>query len=519
MPLLKLREEEFQLRKFFSLFLNEMLKIRKKVAVFVMVIVMTVGMIGCSVIFKIEGNIGEENYYNDEEYIEYCIENEKWLKEELKTLMANGDTEDPYYKDSIYKLKIESQSYYLDGTYAKENNITDTSFKKTLTASMNNYYERMVYAELYSEEGTQSKEYIYAKAEYERLDNIIKTSNYKQYIEDENKRIEESEMPEENKKSSIAYNNALYKICPTGEYDSYRAKENAENLLSQKKKIEDSLMTGVDFNTNSSISEERREELELSLAVINKKIDEALLTGSTSGQVNGESFILSLSFGNLMTTIILIVIAAAMMSGETSTGTIKSLIIAPVKRWKIYLSKYLALIFVSVVLSLYTYIISALANGLLFGFSSFGTEVYVAFGKVITINFLTLQLIYTVCSLVPLIIVVTFAYMMSVISKNTAAAAAVTMGAYLGGTTLQLLVMSFLYNRVYVTRFLPLSNMDWFNLIFKTMSEEEISMNVIMGGSLSDSPSSLTFAIVYVAVLLVCMLWIGLESFCKKDIK
>lgn len=519
MPLLKLREEVFQLRKFFSLFLNEMLKIRKKVAVFVMVIVMTVGMIGCSVIFKIEGNIGEESYYKDDEYIEYFIENEKWLKEEIKTLMENGDTEDPYYKDSLYKLKIECQSYYLDGTYAKENNITDTSFKRTVTASMRYYYEQMVGAELYSEEGTQSEEYIYAKAEYERLDNIIKTSDYKKYIEDENKRIEESEMSEENKKSSIAYNNALYKICPTGEYDSYRAKENAEYLLSEKNNIESSLNAGIDFNTNSSISEERREELELSLAVINKKIDEALLLGSTSEKVNGESFILSLSFGNLMTTIILIVIAAAMMSGETSTGTIKSLIIAPVKRWKIYLSKYLALIFVSVVLSLYTYIISALANGLLFGFSSFGTEVYVVFGKVITINFLTLQLIYTVCSLVPLIIVVTFAYMMSVISKNTAAAAAVTMGAYLGGTTLQLLVMTFLENRAFITKFLPLCNMDWYNLIFKSMPGEEMSMNVIMGGSIFESPSSLTFAVIYVSVLLVCMLWIGLESFCKKDIK
>ena len=220
-----------------------------------------------------------------------------------------------------------------------------------------------------------------------------------------------------------------------------------------------------------------------------------------------------------MTTIILIVIAAAMMSGETSTGTIKSLIIAPVKRWKIYLSKYLALIFVSVALSLYSYIISVLANGLLFGFSSFGTEVYVVFGKVVTMNFLTVQLFYMACSMVPLLIVVTFAYMMSVISKNTAAAASVTMGAYLGGTTVQVLIMGFLHNREYITRFLPINNMDWFNIIFKTMSEEEISMNVIMGGSVFDSPSSLPFAITYVAVLLVCMFWIGLESFCKKDIK
>ena len=81
------------MRKFFSLFLNEMLKIRKKVAVFVMLIVMTVGMIGCSVIFKIEENIGEANY--DEEYVENCIENENWFKKEIETLLKNSDTEDP----------------------------------------------------------------------------------------------------------------------------------------------------------------------------------------------------------------------------------------------------------------------------------------------------------------------------------------------------------------------------------------------------------------------------------------
>lgn len=517
MPLLKLREEEFQLRKFFSLFLNEMLKIRKKVAVFVMLIVMTVGMIGCSVIFKIEENIGEDNY--DEEYVEYCIENENWLIKEIETLLKNGDTEDPYYKDALYKFKIEWHYNYLYGTYTKENNITENSFKAAVTGSLHNYYEQMIYAELYSGAGTESEQYKLAKSEYDRLDEIIKTSNYKQYIEDENKRIEESEMPDEHKKSSIAYNNALYKICPTGEFGSYRARDNAEYLFSEKENIENALEKGIDLNTDGSISDERRRELELSLAVINKKIDESLLLGSTSQQPSGESFILSLSFGSLMTTIILIVIAAAMMSGETSTGTIKSLIIAPVKRWKIYLSKYLALIFVSVALSLYSYIISVLTNGLLFGFSSFGTEVYVVFGKVVTMNFLTVQLFYTACSMVPLLIVVTFAYMMSVISKNTAAAASVTMGAYLGGTTVQVLIMGFLHNREYITRFLPINNMDWFNIIFKTMSEEEISMNVIMGGSVFDSPSSFTFAIAYVAVLLVCMFWIGLESFCKKDIK
>ena len=259
MPLLKLREEEFQLRKFFSLFLNEMLKIRKKVAVFVMLIVMTVGMIGCSVIFKIEENIGEDNY--DEEYVENCIENENWFKKEIETLLKNSDTEDPYYKDALYKFKIEWHYNYLYGTYTKENNITENSFKAAVTGSLHNYYEQMIYAELYSGAGTESEQYKLAKSEYDRLDEIIKTSNYKQYIEDENKRIEESEMPDEHKKSSIAYNNALYKICPTGEFGSYRARDNAEYLLSEKENIENALEKGIDLNTEGSISDAQVSDL------------------------------------------------------------------------------------------------------------------------------------------------------------------------------------------------------------------------------------------------------------------
>ena len=78
-------------------------------------------------------------------------------------------------------------------------------------------------------------------------------------------------------------------------------------------------------------------------------------------------------------------------SSKGGRGTIKSLIIAPVRRWKIYTAKYLSLIVTILVLTLYTYITSALINGLLFGFSSFGTEVYIVFGKVITMNFLAAQ--------------------------------------------------------------------------------------------------------------------------------
>lgn len=70
-----------------------------------------------------------------------------------------------------------------------------------------------------------------------------------------------------------------------------------------------------------------------------------------------------------------------MMSHEMSTGTIKSLIIAPVKRWKIYLAKYLSMLAVMLVLILYTYAVASLTNGLLFGLPLLWREGFSCIGR------------------------------------------------------------------------------------------------------------------------------------------
>ena len=74
MRLLQLQEEGFPLRKLGALFYNEMLKSKKKVSVYIIVIVMTVGMIGCSILIKETNRIVEDinSYHPITDSIQYA---------------------------------------------------------------------------------------------------------------------------------------------------------------------------------------------------------------------------------------------------------------------------------------------------------------------------------------------------------------------------------------------------------------------------------------------------------------
>lgn len=186
----------------------------------------------------------------------------------------------------------------------------------------------------------------------------------------------------------------------------------------EKSNINASLANNVDLNGAGNLTAERRAILEKNLKLVEAKIEKGFLQEDPDNSIGGEAYVLASSLGFVFTVVILIIIAGSMMSHEMSTGTIKSLIIAPVKRWKIYLAKYLSLIATMVLLILYTYGISSLTNGLLFGFSSFGEKVFIVSGNAVTMNYFSYQFLSALCNLVPLFIFATFAYTLSIVTKK-----------------------------------------------------------------------------------------------------
>ncbi|UNK20611.1 ABC transporter permease [Paenibacillus sp. N3/727] len=148
---------------------------------------------------------------------------------------------------------------------------------------------------------------------------------------------------------------------------------------------------------------------------------------------------------SLFIPLLIMAIASDIVSGERTTGTIKMLLTRPVKRWKVLLSKLIALVmFVSLII-MATFIIAYLISGLAFGYKGFELPVFTGFkivGSDVDMSavhavpqwkYLLMQggLIWFVSLAVAML-----AFMVSVLVRSTAASIVVMMAALIAGTIL-----------------------------------------------------------------------------------
>lgn len=120
-----------------------------------------------------------------------------------------------------------------------------------------------------------------------------------------------------------------------------------------------------------------------------------------------------------LVTLFTIVIAAGIVAGEFSWGTIKLLLIRPISRSKILLSKFMTTLLFALYNLFILFISSFIFGALFFGFE--GKELpYLAFvdGEVVERNMITHILSLYGLNSVDLIIMVTFAFMISTVFRN-----------------------------------------------------------------------------------------------------
>ncbi|MBS4171690.1 ABC transporter permease [Bacillus sp. FJAT-49736] len=154
---------------------------------------------------------------------------------------------------------------------------------------------------------------------------------------------------------------------------------------------------------------------------------------------------------NLLLPLLVMVVAADLVSAEASGGTIKLLLTRPVKRWKILLSKYIALLlsisFIVLCVGILTYSISGIIFGyrgwnmpMLTGFVTKGEDLIttnvhlIAQWKYILMEF---GLVWFVC-----IVVGTLTFMLSVLIRTTAAVMGVMLASLIAGAILVNMVSS-----------------------------------------------------------------------------
>ena len=226
----------------------------------------------------------------------------------------------------------------------------------------------------------------------------------------------------------------------------------------------------------------------------------------------------------LLLFIFSILIAGTAVSSEIVSGSIKSLIIAPVKRWKIFLAKSLMILTMMAGGVILTWTVSALLQGLFFGFGNSLPYTAMIGGSVRVIPYLLYTLEYLVVSMFDILALCVFALMLSAVMRNSAASIAISMGVYF--------VVSGIVNTIVLfigqgwVKYIPFVNFDLHERLFPSSGLGAIG--VLLGGDLSDvlgatmglnrALPSVAFSLVFLTVLMIGMYYTALDSFCRRDI-
>ena len=200
-------------------------------------------------------------------------------------------------------------------------------------------------------------------------------------------------------------------------------------------------------------------------------------------------------------SIFTIIVAAGIVANEFSNGTIKLLLIRPVSRVKILVSKYISVMLFSALLVGLAFILSFIVGVLLFGFGDVGPELLYRDGTVVEMNRLTYAMLYFSLSSVGLIMLTTMAFMISTAFRNSSLAIGISIFLLLMGSAFTAL-LSMVFDGV---KYILFANLDL--------------MGYITGNQVFDfDGGSLTFSLVILAVYFVLFHIIAFLFFTKRDV-
>lgn len=211
---------------------------------------------------------------------------------------------------------------------------------------------------------------------------------------------------------------------------------------------------------------------------------------------------------DLLLPLMVMVIAADLVSSEANRGTIKLLLTRPVKRWKILLSKYITLLLSVSFIVLSLGVLSYLISGVVFGYGGWTMPILTGFtvsGEDLNTENVQLidqwQYILMELGLVWFVAVVvgTLTFTLSVLMKSTASVMGVMLAALIAGAILANMVSS------------------WESAKYLFMVNLRLT-DYVAGMSPPISGMSLGFSMTVLGVWAVCGLIVSFFVFSRRDI-
>lgn len=476
---------------------NELIKIFKKsstVILFILVIVLCVGFMGIMKVSQIINESYAEDFFT-EDSADYQLEIEKAEKAKEEGTSVAAD------------LDIEKY------TFMNENEISDSSWKYDVCNEIFSY-------EIFGE----ADEYILDEAEEELLYQPEASSEEAQltaaYIYSDQERQQVMKMIEDNDwKAYCEYQIAALKAAGAGEEEYWEYQYRIDNDIPlpdsreecysdwQNRLISEAAFYKAELASNPGMPAEDKEQYESSIALAVYRLDNDVEYNILDDE-NEENLTFTM-WTALVSSVMLIsiiglfvvVITGSTVSNEFSQGTIKFLLINPVKRWKILVSKYITSLLIGYAMVGVFYVVSIVMSAILFGTDAVGAEyVTVVNGSISTTSgFVFLFKRYMLAS-VNVLVMATMAFAISSLLRSSALAIGVSVFALLSGNT--------------VVMFLSQFNIDWGRyLIFANTDLVSISK-----GTSYFANHSMSFAVGVIIVHMIVFLLTAWDGFTRREV-
>ena len=372
------RKGAYRLARFFRLVKNEYIKVFKKLSTKIMIVLIIICALGLSGIALFAKHNMESNNYSSYDATGDYQQTIDWLKD------TNGDPNEIAMWQYLIDNDIDSDDWRYDVLSAVFANGTGdmSGIKKYLDD--NDWRGFCQY----------------------RLDNDILTEGEKweyQYRLDKDISFDKSNEKKNDLIMTVA--NAKNTIATMGD-----AKSDGQN---SRAKLEDNIKLALYQLDNDKLD--------------NTANQMTLFETDEPEQITFWTVFLTSTSLVTVVALLAIVIAGGIVSSEFSQGTVKFLLINPVKRWKILMSKYFTVITVGYIMLCILFVVMIPITGLMLGFDGFSTPyIYVSGGDVKEMPTLLYAAEQYLMKSVEMVVMSTLAFAISSLVRSTALAIGVS---------------------------------------------------------------------------------------------
>ncbi len=353
------------------------------------------------------------------------------------------------------------------------------------------------------------------QTELPALNTLMKSGSYADYIA-WNKTYLNNQADIDDLEEQLQLLDYRLKLDPEGIHHYDYVLDSIFELLKDKKAaLKDGLVTDIQsIRYGQKLTDEEKEQLENDVAILYYALENGLI--DLSGDETGIDVLHSV--GMLLVAITVVILAASSIAQELATGSIKSLIIAPCKRWKIFFAKLSSLVIIGAGGVLAVWLLSFIINAMFFGLGDTAPYIFAAGGHVYTIPYPLFSLFVLLIDYVEILTYTLFALMLSAVTRSTAISTGLSIGIY--GISGLLSTIINLFSSAEVQKFIPFNHFDLSDRIFSSRSllVGGDGLSDILGSGLPGADISVTFSLVYFALLLTSLAWIAYDSFTRRDI-